>query len=220
MVTVQNSWLNSRPVANSAKNIVAKFKKVRYDLKAWSKRLSNLSLLISNCNTVICFLDSIEDLRNLFNHEANLRNIVKAQLQTLLHFKNLYWKKRFTNNRVKFGDEFTKYFHAMATISHRRNAIPQILNDDGIWVQDHAGKAGLLWNTYKNRMRVSSGISMHFDLASLITPREDLEFLAKPLLMTEIDNIIKRWPTDKALGPDGFNGLFMKRCWPIIKEDF
>jgi len=25
---------------------------------------------------------------------------------------------------------------------------------------------------------------------------------------------------DKAPGPDGFNGLFMKRCWDIIKEDF
>ena len=27
-------------------------------------------------------------------------------------------------------------------------------------------------------------------------------------------------PTDKAPGPDGFNGMFMKRCWSIIKNDF
>jgi hypothetical protein len=27
-------------------------------------------------------------------------------------------------------------------------------------------------------------------------------------------------PSDKAPGPDGFNGLFMKRCWQIIKSDF
>jgi hypothetical protein len=25
---------------------------------------------------------------------------------------------------------------------------------------------------------------------------------------------------DKALGPDGFNGLFLKKCWPIVKHDF
>ena len=25
---------------------------------------------------------------------------------------------------------------------------------------------------------------------------------------------------DKAPGPDGFNGMFVKKCWPIIKEDF
>ena len=27
-------------------------------------------------------------------------------------------------------------------------------------------------------------------------------------------------PTDRAPGPDGFNGLFMKKCWPIISGDF
>ena len=27
-------------------------------------------------------------------------------------------------------------------------------------------------------------------------------------------------PIDKAPGPDGFNGLFMKRCWSIISSDF
>jgi hypothetical protein len=36
----------------------------------------------------------------------------------------------------------------------------------------------------------------------------------------EIDGVIKRLPVDKAPGPDGFNGLFLKSCWDIIKEDF
>ena len=26
-------------------------------------------------------------------------------------------------------------------------------------------------------------------------------------------------PLDKAPGPDGFNGLFFKKCWNIVKED-
>jgi hypothetical protein len=38
--------------------------------------------------------------------------------------------------------------------------------------------------------------------------------------MEEINSIVKEMPTDRAPGPDGFNGLFMKKCWPIIKEDF
>lgn len=32
--------------------------------------------------------------------------------------------------------------------------------------------------------------------------------------------MIKCLPTDKAPGPDGFNGMFIKKCWPKIKEDF
>jgi hypothetical protein len=27
-------------------------------------------------------------------------------------------------------------------------------------------------------------------------------------------------PSDRASGPDGFNGMFLKKCWPIIQDDF
>jgi hypothetical protein len=101
----------------------------------------------------------------------------------------------------------------MATISHRRNSIPQLLNEQGQWVQDHEGKAGLLWNAFKKRMGVSSNPTMVFDLQSLITAVPDLENLALPFQQSEIDSIVKRMPSDKAPGPDGFNGMFMKRCW-------
>jgi hypothetical protein len=100
-------------------------------LKEWSKHLSNLRLLINNCNEVIGFLDGLEDRRGLFNPEANLRNAVKKQLEMWLHYKNLYWRKRYTVNRIQLGDECTNFFHGMATISYRRNAISQILNDQG-----------------------------------------------------------------------------------------
>ena len=149
-----------------------------------------------------------------------MRNIIESQLRDLLHYKNIYWKNRYTVNRIKFGDECTKFFHAMATISYRRNSIAQLLNDNGAWVQDHEGKANLLWCSFKNRMGVSSGISMLFDLNSLLTRREDLNLLAEPFLQEKIDNIIKRMPNDKSLGPDGFNGKFMKKCWQLIKDEF
>ena len=144
--------------------------------------MSNLGLLIRNCNLVIGFLDSLEDKRQLYNPELNMRTIIKSQLRDLLYYKNIYWKNRYTVNRIKFGDECTKFFHAMATISYRRNSIAQLLNDNGAWVQDHEGKANLLWCSFKNMMGVSSGISMLFDLNSLLTRREDLNLLAEPFL--------------------------------------
>ena len=210
--TVHNSWMTSGHSTNSVRNISMKFKSLRAELKAWSRNLSNLSLLINNCNKVIGFLDSLEDRRLLYNTEINLRNLVKKHLRTLLHYKKEYWRKRFTNNKVKFGDECTKFFHSMATISYKRNTITQIRNDTGIWVQDHSGKARLLLNAFKNRMGISSEINQHFDLHNLIQHRDNLEALAKPFLHEEIDDIIKHMPTDKAPGLDGFNGLFMKKC--------
>jgi hypothetical protein len=210
--TVQNSWLAPVSSPNSTRVISSKLKRLRSALKLWSRNLSNLNLLIGNCNTVISFLDALENFRTLFNPEANLRILVMQQLKTLFHYKNLYWRKRFTNNRKKFGDECTKFFRAMGTISHRQNTISQILNEDGIWVQDHSRKEALLWSAFRNKLGISTEVSMLFNLEHLITPRDNLDVLGAPITRDEIDNIVKRLPSDKAPGPDGFNGLFTKRC--------
>lgn len=37
--------------------------------------------------------------------------------------------------------------------------------------------------------------------------------------MEEILNALKDMPSDHAPGPDGFNGAFFKRCWPLGKDD-
>ena len=61
---------------------------------------------------------------------------------------------------------------------------------------------------------------MLFDLNRIINIDIDLSSLILPISRAEIDKVIKLIPNDKALGPDGFNGLFLKKCWPIIKESF
>lgn len=61
---------------------------------------------------------------------------------------------------------------------------------------------------------------MLFDLASIITPVEGLENIAATILPAEVDSVVKHMPNDKAPGPDGFNGLFLKKCWNIVKNDF
>jgi len=69
-------------------------------------------------------------------------------------------------------------------------------------------------------MGISSNTIKVFDLDSLIDTVTDLEVLALCFQHEEIDLIIRRMPTDKAPRADRFNGMFMKRCWSIIKNDF
>jgi hypothetical protein len=69
-------------------------------------------------------------------------------------------------------------------------------------------------------MGTTSSPTMLFDLGSTITYTEGLDDIAAPILQDEVDSVVKRMPNDKAPGPDGFNGLFLKRCWQIIKDDF
>lgn len=44
--------------------------------------------------------------------------------------------------------------------------------------------------------------------------------LVEPFAKTKIDVVVRALPSDKALGPDGFNTDFIKHCWPLICSDF
>jgi hypothetical protein len=61
---------------------------------------------------------------------------------------------------------------------------------------------------------------MLFNLDTLVTPRDNLEALGALVYREEIDSVVKRLPSDKAPGLDGFNGLFIKKCWNIKRVIF
>ena len=44
--------------------------------------------------------------------------------------------------------------------------------------------------------------------------------MSRPFSIEDIDSVIKQMAADKAPGPDGFNGVFLKSCWEIVKKDF
>ncbi|KAJ1296023.1 hypothetical protein BS78_01G267000 [Paspalum vaginatum] len=150
----------------------------------------------------------------------NLRRIIKRHMLKFLDHRKEYWKKRYNVNKVKFGDECTKFFHSMATISFRRNCISRLKIKEGYLVSDHDSKAVVLWEDFKERMGSTNMPIMLFQLSRLITKSSSLEGLDVPIIEEEINMIVKGLPSDKAPGPDGFNGQFLKKCWGIIQMDF
>jgi exonuclease III len=169
MDCVKEVWNSRSNKAYSSAVLVDKFKSLRYALKKWHTSLSKLKINIQNCNKVILLLDTLEEQRPLFLTELNFRQIVKLHLENLLLVECNYWRKRCTIRWVKVGEDNTKFFHAMATQRHRRNAISMLTATDGRQVTDHEEMAGLLWSSYKERMGRTEGICMQFYLASLLT---------------------------------------------------
>ena len=53
---------------------------------------------------------------------------------------------------------------------------------------------------------------MKFDLARIIKKVDGLQALSVPFTHKEIDEVIKEMSADRAPGPDGFNGSFIKSC--------
>ena len=79
-------------------------------------------------------------------------------------------------------------------------------------VSDHDQMAGILWASFKNRMGQAQGISMGYDLENLIQPVPSLEELSQPFCDAAIKKVLQEVPPDRAPGPDGFNGIFIKHC--------
>jgi hypothetical protein len=60
---------------------------------------------------------------------------------------------------------------------------------------------------------------MHFNMQELVQQHK-LQQIEAPFTKEDIDNVVKKLTSDKALGPDGFNGLFLKKkTRHIIKDD-
>ena len=217
---VAEEWNKPVIAINPSAVLTEKMKRLRVALKRWKMGLSKLKALIQKCNLVIIYFDELEEERVLFTPEANFRKVVKQHYEKLIKCQYQYWKKRCTVRWMKLGEENSKFFHAMATERYRRNSISSLLLPDGHVVTDHDQMASVAWECYKQRMGTSQGIQMRFNLSAMFQKVDNLQSLVADFSVKEMDDLIKCMPVDKAPGPDGFNGMFLKRCWGIVKNDF
>ena len=69
-------------------------------------------------------------------------------------------------------------------------------------------------------MGITIPTTQPFNLSEVLSVTANLEGLVEPFFLEEIEDVVKHLKTNRAPGPDGFNGVFVKKCWHIIKEDF
>jgi hypothetical protein len=84
-------------------------------------------------------------------------------------------------------------------------------------VEDHGEMSSIFWQEFKWRLGSSVGVTIQFNLQDLVQ-RHHIDFLCLPFSSEEVDGVILDLPYDKASGPDGFNNLFFKKSWHIIRE--
>jgi hypothetical protein len=209
---IRNASIWHVNVVNSAHVVSAEFKYLRRTLKLWSRYISNRKKLIANCNLTIAFFDKLEEIRTLHLVESRFRIIIKNHVCSLLRMQNQYWRQRFTQRVMQFGDENTKFFHSMATKRYRRIVISHIVDATGRMVQDHGGISAPFWQEFKIRLGTSVETSMQFNLRELVQRRNNLDFLCNPFTTEKIDKVILDLPYDKAPGAYGLNNLFFKKA--------
>lgn len=194
MKVVKNAWDIPVLQQDPAKKIMAKFKNLRRILRDWQAQCTKLAATIANVKLLIAFFDVIEEHRDLTVEEWNFRDTIKDKLASLLHGRKIYWKQRSTIKWVKVGDATIEFIHARSTINDKRNSIQFLQDSNGNTICDHAEKATLIWEAYKERIATSDYTTMHFDLQALLQPGEDLGGLDEPFSKEEIDRVVADLP--------------------------
>jgi hypothetical protein len=85
---------------------------------------------------------------------------------------------------------------------------------------EHHDKDDALWKCYKDRLGISTASTAQASISHLVTHVDNFQNLTEKFTIEEIKGVIIHLKVDKAPGPHGFNGLFMKKCWSIIKQEF
>jgi hypothetical protein len=101
-------------------NLAAKFKATRKALKDWQRSLPRIDKTIRDIKLLIEFLDNIEEHRDLSLEEWNFRELMQIKVADLLHIQKNYRKQRASIKWITSGDICSRFFHAHATIKHRK----------------------------------------------------------------------------------------------------
>jgi hypothetical protein len=87
-------------------------------------------------------------------------------------------------------------------------------------VTEHSAKAGILLQSYKQRLGQTEADDGLNEISSLLSRHPNFDFLEETFTPKEIDDVVADFPHNKSPGRDGFNAEFLHKCWHIIKKDF
>jgi hypothetical protein len=167
---------------------------------------------------VILRLDEAQDFRALSDAEHNLRAKLKKRILSWVVIEKARKKQCARISTIREGDANTRFFHLRANDRRRKNFIQRHCHQGG-WLFSHEDKQCLVQEHFTTGMSTPTPRSRDFSWPVLDLPTPDLSSLDGPFTDEEIWRAIRHLPQDKAPGPDGFTGLFFKKCWHTIRAD-
>jgi mannosylglycoprotein endo-beta-mannosidase len=150
--------------------------------------------------------------------ERMLRARLKRKVIALSVVERARKKQSARIANLREGDANTKFFHLRVNARRRKNHIHKLMNNHG-WVTDHVAKEEVIHSHFKSTMERGEPRAYDFNWDAIHVDDPDLSSLGVPFTEEEVRNVINQMPGDKAPGPDGFTGIFFKKCWDIIKVD-
>jgi hypothetical protein len=96
--------------------------------------------------------------------------------------------------------------------------IPTLLTTQGS-ITNHQQKEEAIYEHFVDLLGKTQVRTQGLNWANLGYQPTDLSELENPFEENEIKKVIMQLPAEKSPGPDGFIGIFYKKCWSIVEHD-
>ena len=217
--TIQEVWSHPVNTQDAILRFHVKLTRAAKALKLWKRQnLGNLALRLAIANEVLLFLDTAQEQRTLTPEELEFRHFLKTKADGLAAIQRSRARQHSRLTWIRKGDACTRLFMLHANNRKRRLHIPSLNTRNGIST-NHQQKEEAIYEHFVNLIGQTQERSLGLNWEHLGYHPHDLHELEDPFDESEIKQVIMQLPSEKSPGPDGFIGLFYKKCWSIIGHD-
>lgn len=152
-------------------------------------------------------LDSVEEVRELFDEERARNFHVSVVLEMVSLLEEISWRQKSNTLWLKEGGKCTKFFHWVANTDSWNNGIETLLVD-GLDTSDQTTITNHIVKYYEHSKYSLNALDL-----------QEEEWLEWPLEEMEIQKVVSRMVGDKTPSPYGFSKAFFQICWNVTKDD-
>ncbi|VFQ94874.1 unnamed protein product [Cuscuta campestris] len=148
-------------------------------------------------------------------------NKANAELVLITKREAEFWQQKAGIKWIKEGDTNSKFFHNLVKGKRLRLHISSIKNDEGKILEDKTEVATFTVNFFTKLYKADSvsGDPHIFSFIPKLINDEDNKLICTLPLGEEVKKAVWDLNESSALGPDGYNGVFLKTFWHIIQQE-
>lgn len=216
---VQEAWSRQLRVVNPFLRLHIKLQRTSRALRSWARKLiGNNKVLLCATQKLIGILDVVQEFQALSQSELRLKRDLKARFLGLTAIEKLRAKQCSRLVSIRAEEASSKLFFMQANGRRRKNTIHSLTTDNGVYYS-HEEKAAELFQHFSHQFGRPEARDLTLNWNELNLQRHDLAHLDESFSEEEVIAVVRDIASDKAPGPDGFIGVFLKQSWQLIKGD-
>ena len=216
---ISEAWNKELHVVNPYLRLHTKMQRTSKALRKWARSMiGNNRVLMCAARMLIGILDVVQDFRQLSEQEIRLKRDLKVKFLGMTAVEKLRAKQAARLTTINAAETSSKLFYLQANGRRRKNFIQSIHVGTEIF-SSHESKADAIFNHYSSLFGHPPERTTSLNWEAIGLQHHDLAHLEDEFTEEEIKAIVDDIAAEKAPGPDGYIGVFLKSSWQVIKSD-